>query len=79
MESKQSVRINYNDLIFKAVSNTENGETSTETIFHYKQEGNIIWATYKGGSILYGSLVGTVDNEKIDSILGITKSIQIIS
>lgn len=52
MESKQSVRINYNDLIFKAVSNTENGETSTETIFHYKQEGNIIWATYKGGSCM---------------------------
>jgi hypothetical protein len=63
MESKQSARINYNDLIFKAVSNTENGETSADTIFHYKQEGNTIWATYKGGSILYGSLVGTVDNE----------------
>ncbi|CAH0346686.1 n-acetylglutamate synthase [Bacillus sp. CECT 9360] len=59
----EPVKINYNNLVFKAVSNSENGETSSETVFHYKQEGNILHATYKGGSILYGSLVGTVDEE----------------
>jgi hypothetical protein len=36
--------INYNGKIFKPTSNTENGETSSETIFHYIQvdnQGNI--------------------------------------
>ncbi|MDQ0219246.1 n-acetylglutamate synthase [Peribacillus cavernae] len=63
MQNKRSVQLNYNNLVFKAVSNTENGETSAETIFHYKQEGKILSATYKGGAILYGSLVGFVDDD----------------
>jgi len=33
--------INYNDKIFRPISNTENGETSYETIFKYQQVGNI--------------------------------------
>ncbi|WP_409342545.1 n-acetylglutamate synthase [Paenibacillus sp. MBLB4367] len=52
--------IPYNNLSFKAINNTDNGETSSETIFHYKQDGSIISATYSGGSILSGTLVGIV-------------------
>jgi len=53
--------ISYNDKIFKPVSNTENGETSSETIFHYKQVGNLLTAEYSGGKIKYGHLIGLVD------------------
>ena len=55
--------INYNNRIFKPVSNTENGETSSETVFHYKQEGNILTSEYSGGRIKYGHLIGLVDDE----------------
>lgn len=59
--------INYNDKIFRPVSNTENGETSNETVFHYKQMGNLLTAEYSGGKINYGHLIGLVDeNGKID-------------
>ncbi|MFM2386965.1 MAG: hypothetical protein RL660_1722 [Bacteroidota bacterium] len=54
--------MNYNDKIFKPISNTQNGETSSETIFHYKQVGNMLSGTYAGGSIIYGQLIGLVDN-----------------
>ncbi|HEY1193778.1 n-acetylglutamate synthase [Flavobacterium sp.] len=54
--------INYNNKIFKPVSNTENGETSNETTFLYKQEGNILTSQYTGGKIISGHLIGLVDN-----------------
>lgn len=53
--------INYNNKIFRPVSNTENGETSGETVFVYKQEGNIITSEYSGGKIIKGHLIGLVD------------------
>ncbi|WP_158960588.1 n-acetylglutamate synthase [Myroides fluvii] len=53
--------INYNNKIFRAASNTPNGETSNETVFHYKQEGNILTATYQGGKIVRGHLLGLVN------------------
>lgn len=54
--------INYNDKIFRPISNTENGETSNETIFKYRQMGNILTSEYSGGKIKYGHLIGLVDN-----------------
>ncbi|WP_293308727.1 n-acetylglutamate synthase [Pedobacter sp. UBA5917] len=59
--------INYNGKIFKPVSNTENGETSGETIFRYQHSGNILTAEYSGGKIIYGHLIGLVgENGTID-------------
>lgn len=53
--------INYNNKKFKTQSNTANGETSADTIFHYKQVGNILNAEYSGGKIVQGHLIGLVD------------------
>lgn len=55
--------INYNNKIFKPISNSENGETSNETAFHYKQEANILTSEYSGGKIKKGHLIGLVDEE----------------
>ena len=55
--------INYNGKIFRPISNTENGETSSETIFHYKQVDNVLTSEYSGGQIKNGHLIGLVDNE----------------
>ncbi|MEL7193943.1 MAG: n-acetylglutamate synthase [Bacteroidota bacterium] len=52
----------YHNKIFRAVQNTENGETSSETQFHYQQEGNILFGTYAGGRIVRGHLIGLVDD-----------------
>lgn len=53
--------INYNNKSFRPISNSENGETSNETIFHYKQTGSILSSEYSGGKIKYGHLIGLVD------------------
>jgi hypothetical protein len=53
--------IDYNNKLFSPISNTENGETSNETIFKYKQTGNVLTAEYDGGKIISGHLIGLVD------------------
>jgi hypothetical protein len=50
--------INLNKKTFKALSNSENGEVSDDTTFHYSQEDNIISAEYNGGEIIKGNLIG---------------------
>lgn len=53
--------MNYDKKLFKTIQNTENGETSEETIFEYKQEENILTSVYSGGQIKKGHLIGLVD------------------
>ena len=53
--------INYNRKKFRAIQNTENGETSSETVFHYQQTENILTSEYSGGKIIKGHLIGLVD------------------
>lgn len=59
--------MNYNNKSFRPIQNSENGETSEETIFEYKQEGNILTSEYSGGQIKRGHLIGLVsDNGDIE-------------
>lgn len=53
----------YHDKKFRPVSNTENGETSKETVFHYTQKGNVLTSEYSGGEIVKGHLIGLVSED----------------
>ncbi len=50
--------INLDKKIFKALSNSENGEVNANTVFYYSQKENIISAKYDGGEIIKGNIVG---------------------
>ena len=56
------MKINYNNKKFRPIQNSQNGETSEETIFEYKQNGNILTSEYSGGKIQKGHLLGLVDD-----------------
>ncbi|KAF1967211.1 hypothetical protein BU23DRAFT_559550 [Bimuria novae-zelandiae CBS 107.79] len=53
----------YANKTFRPASNTSNGEVDTTTLFHYHQDGPIVWAEYAGGSIKKGSLIATVKED----------------
>ncbi len=55
------MKINYNNKTFIPVENSENGETSEDTIFKYRQSGKILTSEYSGGHIQKGHLIGLVD------------------
>lgn len=80
-------KMNYHNKTFRPISNSENGETSNETVFVYRQEGNVLTSEYAGGKILQGHLIGLVDehgtidmryhqvNNKGELMTGVCKSI----
>ncbi|MBK7937759.1 MAG: n-acetylglutamate synthase [Lewinellaceae bacterium] len=53
--------MNYNGKTFRPVTNTKNGEVSGDTIFYYRQTGNIVTAEYRGGQVVSGHLIALVD------------------
>jgi hypothetical protein len=53
-------KINYDGRTFRAVRNSAGGEVSGETVFHYRQNGDLVWAEYAGGDIVFGTLIAKV-------------------
>jgi hypothetical protein len=48
--------VSYDGLAFRSLENPD-GEVDGETRFLYRQRGNRVWATYRGGAIAFGTLV----------------------
>lgn len=60
-------RINYDNKTFASVHNSETGKVGAETVFHYHQKENLVWAEYWGGAIVFGNLIGKIaDNETLE-------------
>ena len=53
-------KINYNNRIFKAIVNDDNGFVTNNTTFFYRQRGDVLWGTYEGGGIDIGTITGKV-------------------
>ncbi len=52
--------MNYDGRRFRPVVNAANGEVNGETVFAYRQTGNLLEASYRGGGIWCGQMVGLV-------------------
>lgn len=53
--------VDYDGRRFRPVINAPNGEVTGETVFEYRQVGEVVWATYTGGEVTCGVLVATVN------------------
>ena len=53
-------KITYDNKIFASVQNSETGEVSSETVFHYHQKDDLVWAEYAGGAVRFGTLIAKV-------------------
>ena len=51
------MKYNLEGKVFRSVTNTENGEIGTESLFYYHQDGELVWAEYHGGTIVSGHLL----------------------
>jgi hypothetical protein len=47
----------YDGRTFRSVMNSDSGEVSAATVFHYHQQGRIVWAEYSGGELVPGMLL----------------------
>jgi len=53
--------ISYGGRKFTIHTNSSNGHCTPATIFHYRQSGSRVWATYQGGPVHLGSLLAVAD------------------
>jgi hypothetical protein len=61
------MRISYDNRRFRSTENSETGEVGSETVFHYHQDGDVVWAEYSGGEIVRGTLIALVlDDDSLD-------------
>jgi hypothetical protein len=54
---------NYDGRRFRPVATSANGEAGADTVFHYRQTGDVVWATYAGGQVTHGTLVASTDSD----------------
>lgn len=47
-----------NNKRFRSLSNDAHGDVGDETLFHYYQEDDLVWASYSGGTIRQGNIIG---------------------
>lgn len=57
--------INFNNKTFALVENSQKGKVNHETVFKYKQEGDLVTADYYGGTIRYGKIIAKLKEEKL--------------
>jgi hypothetical protein len=50
------------------VENSENGKVNAETIFEYKQQGDLVTADYHGGTILYGKIIAKLKGNNLEML-----------
>jgi len=52
--------IDYHNRFFRGVSNSPGGDVDGDTVFHYRQQGDVVWATYEGGAVRFGTLTALI-------------------
>ena len=57
------MRLDLNNRVFRSVANTDNGDVGAETRFDYRQDGDLVTADYRGGSIRHGQLIALMHDD----------------
>lgn len=53
-------------LVFEDVTPAHAGDVGSDTRFEYHQDGTLVWARYRGGSVRLGFLVGTRHDDSLE-------------
>lgn len=62
------MKYDFNNKKFVLLENSESGTVNSDTIFEYRQEGNLVTANYHGGSIRYGKIIATLHGDQLDML-----------
>ncbi|MEO9569685.1 MAG: hypothetical protein ABJH82_04525 [Polaribacter sp.] len=61
-------QFNFHNKTFYLLENSVYGKVNTDTVFKYQQKDNIVTADYSGGTIKYGKIITTLDNDKLQAL-----------
>src|SRR5688572_21093126 len=55
-----AMRIDYNNRYFRSIGNVVVGDVDADARCHSRREGEVVWATYRGGGVAFGTLIALV-------------------
>ena len=61
-------KVDFNNKKFALLENSQNGEVNPDTIFEYKQDDNLVTATYHGGPVRYGTIIAHLNGADMEMI-----------
>jgi len=56
---------NFQNKTFLLVENAANGTVNQDTIFKYQQNGDLVTADYKGGTVIYGKIIARLQGDQL--------------
>ena len=59
---------NFNNKTFILLENSKEGKVNSDTLFKYKQEGDLVTADYFGGSIVYGKIIAVLKGDQLEML-----------
>lgn len=60
-------KFNLDNRQFQLLVNSDNGAVSDQTTFHYTEEDGLVTATYAGGSVIEGQIIGKwISDDQLD-------------
>ena len=59
-------KIDFNNKSFSLIENSSKGKVNSDTTFEYKQNGNLVTADYRGGTIVYGKIIALLNDHQLD-------------
>jgi hypothetical protein len=61
-------KFNFDNKTFALIQNSESGQVNFETVFEYKQDGNLVTADYYGGTIKYGKIIADLKGDELNML-----------
>jgi len=62
-------RLSLDNRVFVAIANSEHGIVSSDTRFHFWQQGDMFFADYSGGDVREGHIIGQFTDETTGTML----------
>ena len=59
------MEFDFNNKTFLLLQNSDKGQANSETIFRYKQQGNLVTADYFGGTVRYGKIIADLQGDQL--------------
>lgn len=56
---------NFNNKIFYLLANSAEGTVNRDTVFKYRQDGDLVTADYSGGTIRHGSIIARLKGDQL--------------
>ena len=67
-EPRRKKLINFDNKTFCLQTNSRNGTSNSDTVFHYQQNANIVTAKFGGGNVICGTIIALHRGDHLDMI-----------